>query len=310
MKILLVSSSSGSRGGGEIFLIYLGKALKEAGHEAILWCSTNERMDELAQRFSEFGEVVRSPYRNSYLDRPFRLLGAWFDKATSSRLAAEWKAIHPDVIHINKQTTEDGLDLIAAAEKAEIPTVSTIHLTQSNRELKAVGAPARDFIARRTMRACHTIPLTAVSDTRASSLQNFLDRKVTTIYNGVSDSETMDSVAFRSEVLEKYSWDEDTVLAVCVARLVPQKDPERFIRLAGQIHRRNDRFRFLWVGDGELRDSFLRLVSDSGLTGIIECSGWESEPRRYLAAADLYLHPAAYEGLPLSIIQAMSASLP
>ena len=32
MRILLVSTSSGSHGGGEIFLHYLGKALADLGH--------------------------------------------------------------------------------------------------------------------------------------------------------------------------------------------------------------------------------------------------------------------------------------
>jgi hypothetical protein len=33
MKILLASSSSGSRGGGELYLIYLGRALAQRGHQ-------------------------------------------------------------------------------------------------------------------------------------------------------------------------------------------------------------------------------------------------------------------------------------
>jgi len=37
VKILLVSSGSGSRGGGEIFLDYLGKGLAERGHEVTMW---------------------------------------------------------------------------------------------------------------------------------------------------------------------------------------------------------------------------------------------------------------------------------
>ena len=34
MKILLASSSSGSRGGGELYLVYLGRALAQRGHAA------------------------------------------------------------------------------------------------------------------------------------------------------------------------------------------------------------------------------------------------------------------------------------
>ena len=60
MKILLASSSSGSRGGGELYLVYLGRALAHRGHAVTLWASTNPRMDELANTFSGFGQVLRS----------------------------------------------------------------------------------------------------------------------------------------------------------------------------------------------------------------------------------------------------------
>ena len=35
--MLLVSSGSGSRGGGEIFLEYLAKELTDRGHEVAVW---------------------------------------------------------------------------------------------------------------------------------------------------------------------------------------------------------------------------------------------------------------------------------
>ncbi|HYR57886.1 MAG TPA: hypothetical protein VEO95_04630, partial [Chthoniobacteraceae bacterium] len=73
MKILLASTSSGSRGGGEICLLYLGRALRARGHAVTLWAARHPRMDELAERFAAFGEVVRADYTNTY-DRRGRSL--------------------------------------------------------------------------------------------------------------------------------------------------------------------------------------------------------------------------------------------
>src|SRR5678815_2084011 len=114
MKILLASTSSGSRGGGELALLYLGRALVARGHEVTLWASTHPRMDELTTQFAEFGSVRRSPYVNTY-DRRGRSLSCYFDKATALRVGEEWKALAPDIVHLNKQNLEDGLDLLAAA---------------------------------------------------------------------------------------------------------------------------------------------------------------------------------------------------
>ena len=38
--------------------------------------------------------------------------------------------------------------------------------------------------------------------------------------------------------------------------------------------------------------------------------GWQSDVKPFLFAADLFLHVAAFEGLPFAIIEAMAAGLP
>src|SRR5277367_1347424 len=95
IKILLVSSSSGSRGGGELYLLYLGRALAQRGHKVTLWASTHPRMDELSNSFSCFGDVSRSTYQNTY-DHPGRSLATRFNFAKSSAIAQEWRALRPD----------------------------------------------------------------------------------------------------------------------------------------------------------------------------------------------------------------------
>lgn len=310
MRILLASSSSGSRGGGEIFLLYLAEALKTAGHHPILWCASHPRMDELANSFSQFGNVYRDPYPNSYLDRPTRVLGSMIDRKTRVRISKRWTEIAPDVIHVNKQTLEDGLDLLAAAKNSGLPYITTIHITQSNRSLGAKGARLRDGLASRELKKHTNAPITAVSDLRTDELQSFLSREVDTIYNAVPDLTPTDRSRTRKKIFADYGWPEETVLVVCLARLVPQKDPPRFLRLASKWHRRDSKTRFLWIGDGDLKREFSHQAEKIGLADIVATTGWIAKPHELLESADIYLHPAAYEGLPLSILEAMSASLP
>jgi glycosyltransferase involved in cell wall biosynthesis len=310
MRILLASSSSGSRGGGEIFLLYLGAALRAAGHEPMLWCSTHERMDELVERFESIGPVFRDDYPNSYHDRRFRVLAAAVDFQTVRRLSKRFQQIECDLIHLNKQTLEDGLDLLAAVQASSRPVVTTIHITQSSRSLGAVAGGLRDAIALRSLRGAKQMGWTAVSDARARELKAFFNGEIHTIYNAVSEHPPGDRRKIRGEILSARGWPEDAVLVVCVARLVPQKDPDRFLRLAAELHQVEPNTRFLWVGDGEERERFLQQSRELGIGDAVDCSGWSAEPRYYLSGADLYLHPAAYEGLPLAILEAMAASLP
>jgi glycosyltransferase involved in cell wall biosynthesis len=310
MRILLVSSSSGSRGGGEIFLLYLAKALLAAGHEPLLWCASHRRMDELAEQFKAIGQVYREPYKNSYLDRRLRLFSAAFDERTIRKLAGRFACIPCDLIHLNKQTLEDGLDLVEAIRRSRKPIVSTVHITQSNQSLGAVAGGLRDALALHRLNRAKEFTWTAVSDARAEELRQRLNGAVHTIYNAVSECPAVERKSIREEILAPRVWNEDCILVVCVARLVAQKDPARFLRLANALYRRDSSFRFLWIGDGDERKSFNETAASLGLADVVDCTGWSHEPRRYLGGADLYLHPAAYEGLPLAILEAMAASLP
>ena len=120
MNVLLVSSGSGSRGGGEIFLDYLGKGLVDRGHRVTVWMPNQVRMDELAAKCGRFARVVRADYRNTY-DYASRSLATSINWRTSRLIAQQRTALQPDVVHINKQNLEDGLDLLRAAGVLEHP---------------------------------------------------------------------------------------------------------------------------------------------------------------------------------------------
>src|SRR5882724_9713461 len=85
MKILLVSSGSGSRGGGEIFLNYLGRALATRGHSIVTWIPKHARMNELASQCAEFSQVVRADYKNTY-DYRSRSLATLFNGGKSREI--------------------------------------------------------------------------------------------------------------------------------------------------------------------------------------------------------------------------------
>src|SRR5207302_7662530 len=100
-------------------------------------------------------------------------LAAFFDKETPRRVSAQWRQLAPDCIHINKQNLEDGLDLLHAVAQVDIPSLCTIHLTQSAKYLRAKTAFIRDFVARRVLKKMR-IPLVTVLENRRRDLIQFL----------------------------------------------------------------------------------------------------------------------------------------
>ena len=310
MKILLASSSSGSRGGGELFLLYLGEALARRGHEAMLWASSGSQMDELAEKFAHFGSVARADYTNTY-HRAGRSLADFLDFSTPRRIAEHWRQLAPDCIHVNKQNLEDGLGLLRATQLADTPAVCTIHLTQSARYLRAKSAGIRDFVARRVLQKAR-VPYVAVLENRERDLQDFLrdGANAQTITNGVPLMNPSTREALRQKKRVELGLDANSLLMVGVGRMMPQKRPLLWLETAEKIHTNIPNSRLIWIGDGPLARDWDTWVDAHGVAKTIAREPWQQDVRPFLAAADAFLHTAEYEGLPLAILEAMAAGLP
>ena len=96
-------------------------------------------------------------------------------------------------------------------------------------------------------------------------------------------------------------------VVVMVGRICAQKDPEFFARVAQTLRASHPRTIFRWVGDGDPQ------MRDELLSEGIEVSGWlddDAALAREIAAADVYLHTARYEGFPLSVLDAARLGTP
>jgi glycosyltransferase involved in cell wall biosynthesis len=309
MRILLASSGSGSRGGGEIFLYYLSGELTVRGHEVVMWIPNHPRMDELASRCARFARIVRANYRNTY-DYSARSLSTFINWRVSRRIASEWEALRPHVIHINKQNLEDGLDLLRAVRYCALPSVCTIHLTQNSRYLRVRAGWLRDSIARRQLSRYQGV-LVAVQEGRRSVLNEFLAGRASTktIFNGVPRVDDAVSRPLRDAKRSELGLSDSDYLVLGLGRLVEQKRPFLFLRTAKELHERLPATKFLWVGDGPLADDWRRAIAREKLKDVIYCVGWQVDVLPYLLASDLLLHVAEFEGLPLAVIEAMAAGL-
>lgn len=91
-------------------------------------------------------------------------------------------------------------------------------------------------------------------------------------------------------------------LVVMLGRIADQKDPRFFAEVADLV---GPRCAFLWIGEGEQGRAHL-VRAGVRVTGWVE----PTEVRRFMAAADLYLHTAAWEGAPLSTLEAAEMGCP
>jgi glycosyltransferase involved in cell wall biosynthesis len=219
--------------------------------------------------------------------------------------------LQPDVIHINKQNLEDGLDLLRAAGRCGVPNVCTVHLTQTAGYLRAKAAWLRDQIARWQLSRYKGV-LVAVQERRCRALRELLAECVCTktILNGVPRVDAVALRPLREAKRVELGFAKSDFVVLGVGRLVAQKRPFLFLHIAKELHKQFPAAKFLWVGDGELAEQWQKAIAREKLDGVVSCVGWQADVLPFLLAGDLLLHVARFEGLPFALIEAMAAGLP
>jgi glycosyltransferase involved in cell wall biosynthesis len=311
MKVLLISSNSGSRGGGEIYLRYLAEGLSQLGCEVHALIAANPIMDELAASMSEVTTVHRLKLTNTYR-RFTRSLGAVVDADQQRQVRRFIDEFAPDVAHINQQVAEDGLDLVLAARASERPFVSTIHITQSAMELCARFAWVRDSVAKRVLEhgCSKLIAVSAVTARRLHMRLPFLKASaVPIVYYGVPDQDHASSLDYRMQA--RKDWDlADTKIAIgAVGRIEDQKNPLFLVDLLAELAASGREARLVWIGDGALRPALEARAAERAVADRLTIDGWRDDARLRMAGLDVFAMPSRYEGLPLALLEAMHAGL-
>lgn len=308
---MLLSSGSGSQGGGEIYLQHLANGLMRNGHEVHAVISNNCRMDELAGGFSRGVCLHRAELKPTY-DRPSRSLGAALDLSQQRKVATLLRDLSPDVIHINQQVAEDGLDLLMGARLSGAPFVSTIHVAKSPAALHARHGRFREFIARNTIARAGGIHI-VVADCARQELLDWLrpvdEAAIARVWNGVEVCTPHELSEARDAGRRDWGTSKGVLVVGGVGRLQPQKDPEFALRVAAELKARGMPIHFVWIGDGPLKETLLRRGAETGLSNAMTIDGWRRDSAKRVAGLDVLLMPSRFEGLPLALLEAMHAGV-
>ena len=308
MKVLLVSSSSGSRGGGEIYLHRLAVGLSRLGHCVHALCNTAPPMDELAEKLRRFCDVRRMELPNTYR-RPTRCLGAALDFAQHRRISRVFHELSPDIVHINQQVAEDGLDLLLAARNSSIPFLSTIHIAHSASSLNARLGRLRDIVTRAVVRRASATHIAVAERARHELISRFgfLDtHQIKVVLNGVFLSQTDDA---RVRTRARWGATDEEIVIGSVGRLEPQKAPDTALDIIAALVSRELPVRYIWIGDGPQRATFQRQAHALGIASYVNLDGWRDDIASCLQGLDIFLMPSRFEGMPLALLEAMGAGL-
>ncbi len=138
-------------------------------------------------------------------------------------------------------------------------------------------------------------------------IENFgvAKQKVGILYNPI-DFKRIEILANEGDRIQKR---DNEILCVSVGRLHSQKNYETLLESCKILQARKANFRFLVLGDGELRGELESKKQEYGLRNI-EFLGYRANMYGILKSADIFVHSSAYEGFPNAILEAASLSKP
>jgi len=169
--------------------------------------------------------------------------------------------------------------------------------------------PLTRFVNRGTIRLNHqTI---AVSDQVARSLPSLPTRSVTTIDNGIDVSAMSAWSDQRDAVRQELGIPAATTVIGNVANLSPIKRHDLLIEAFSAVHARQPHTRLLLIG--QYRDRLEELENHARRLGVehaVQFTGPRDDVPRLLSAMDIFCLSSDSEGLPVSLLEAMSAKLP
>ncbi len=134
-------------------------------------------------------------------------------------------------------------------------------------------------------------------------------RRVEVIHNGVrlpNGAPRSDRIAVRNKI----GLAPDDYVAIVVARFDPVKDLITAIRVTDAVIKSVPNARLVLVGDGPERDAVEGEIRARQLQPHVRLLGFRRDVPELLAAADVCLLTSLSEGIPLSLIEAMSEGLP
>ena len=137
-----------------------------------------------------------------------------------------------------------------------------------------------------------------------------LQDRVFIMKNGIQSRRFRFSPADREEIRKQYGITDEQILVGCVARITEQKNPFFLLEVFSALHRQDDRYRLMLVGDGTLREQVEAKIVGLGLQEYAVLTGPRDDAYRYYSALDVFVLPSLFEGLGISFVEAQTNGLP
>lgn len=283
MKILQVMPNFGLAG-AEIMCENLIYELRKLGHDVIVISMYNYH-SAITERLENAGVDVR------YLGKK-----AGLDFSMVWKIKNVMKKERPDIMHTHRYCAQYAVPAaILAGVKNRVHTVHNVAQKEN-------GKYAR-ILNRFFFKHCNVIPVALSELVRESIVAEYglSKESIPVILNGIDLS--------KCKPKENYTANNNFRI-LHIGRFSAQKNHAGLLKAFWLFHIKCPDSELWLIGDGEKRSEAEDYVKEKGLETAVKFLGVQSDVHGYLHEADVFTLPSNYEGIPITLIEAMGTGLP
>lgn len=241
-----------------------------------------------------------------------RAINPWHEWQSYRRLKRVLADFKPDVVHTH--SAKAGILGRLAAHRLRVPAIiHTVHGAAFYPGQGRWGRAGVRFAERKAAGWSHALISVADAMTDQMVAEGVAPReKFTTIYSGMDVEPFLRSGEHRERMRRELGYQPGHVVIGKVGRLFHLKGHADIVEVAKQIVAERPEVRFLFVGDGILREPLAKQIAEAGLTSHFHFTGLVPPERipELLSAMDIVVHTSLREGLARVLPQGLIAGKP
>lgn len=149
-----------------------------------------------------------------------------------------------------------------------------------------------------------------VSKESALHVFGYIDANTYIVNNGVNIEKYRFSNRIREAKRSELGIQSDEKVIINIGRFEEQKDHQYLIKLFERLLKYNDNFKLLLIGSGSLKSYIVNMAKKLNILDRIIFLENRNDINELLMAADIFVMPSKYEGLPIVLIEAQASGIP
>ncbi len=278
----------GQIGGGESHLLSLIENLDQTLYEPLVLSFTDGPMIDRLKEMDIKTQVIHT-------EKPFDFR-VW--KQVRNLLERE------NIALIHCHGTRAVSNIFRAAKLLNIPFIYSIHgwsfHDDQNPLVKRIRIISENFLISRS-----TLNIAVSESNRLTGKNNLQNFEAVVINNGINQQKFDSSRAFKN-IRDEINVSPSAIVIIFIARFTSHKQPLSLIRSFVEAVKIKPSLQLLMVGEGDEKNEALEMVTKFNVASNVHFLPFRQDVPDLLAAADIFVLPSLWEGLPIGLLEAMS----